>query len=85
MGLAKEETLKRRKYDAINILEKADIIQTIKRDGTFIYTMKHDVPNSIKDLEQVKEKVNEQSERIRIKKEKLNMLKKTSSNYRKLI
>lgn len=26
LGLSKEDTLKRRKYDAINILEKADII-----------------------------------------------------------
>lgn len=49
-GQVKEETLKRRKYDTVNILEKADIICTEKAGGTFVYRMKHSVPNSVKDL-----------------------------------
>lgn len=52
----KQETLKRRKYDTINILEKADIIKIKKNNNTFTYEMKHDVPNSVKDLEAVKQR-----------------------------
>lgn len=56
-GSVKEETLKRRKYDTVNILEKADIISIEKKEGNYVYIMKHDVPNSVKDLEHVKERL----------------------------
>lgn len=55
-GEIKTDTLKRRKYDVLNILEMADIISVEKNEEGDIrrYSMKHEVPNSVNDLEKVK-------------------------------
>ncbi len=47
--------------------------------------MKHDVPNSIKDLEEIKEKKNNLQNLILEKKNKLRMMKIAENNYRRLI
>lgn len=47
--------------------------------------MKHDVPNSIRDLEMVKNQVTEVENRVNRKRETLKMIKIAEENYRKLI
>lgn len=58
-GSVKEETLKRRKYDTVNILINCDIILSKRITGGFLYKMKHDVPNSVRDLQMIKKLVTE--------------------------
>lgn len=84
-GTVKEQTLKRRKYDTVNILEKADIILIERKEGNFNYVMKHDVPNSMKDLESVKQKLSIKERILEEKKRKVEMMRTAMNNYNKLI
>lgn len=77
--------MKRRKYDTVNILINCDIILSKRITGGFLYKMKHDVPNSIRDLEMVKNQVTEVENRVNRKRETLKMIKIAEENYRKLI
>ena len=65
----------------------ADIISVEKNETGEIrkYSMKHEVPNSVNDLERAKEEVDEKEKSLRVKRQRLQMLKNTKQNLCKLL
>lgn len=85
-GSFKTETLKRRKYDVINTLEKADILVVDRSDlNNMKYYPKTEMLNAKKDVQKVKEEMQSRAEGIKKKQETLKMLKHTRNNLKKLI
>ena len=65
----------------------ADIIAVQKNETGEIrkYSMKHEVPNSVNDLERAKEEVDQKENSLKIKRQRLQMLKNTKQNLCKLL
>lgn len=86
-GQIKSDTLKRRKYDVLNILEMADIISVEKNEKGEIrrYSMKHEVPNSVGDLQKTRDLVTQKEWALKMKRQRLQMLKNTKANLSRLI
>ena len=65
----------------------ADIIAVEKNETGEIrkYSMKHEVPNSVSDLERAKEEVDAKELSLKVKRQRLQMLKNTKQNLCKLL
>lgn len=85
-GSFKIDTLKRRKYDVINTLEKADILVVDRSNlNDAEYVPKTEILNAKKDVEKMREEAKNKRWIIGKKKETLRMMENTRNNLKKLV